>query len=137
MSATLFAISSAEPSAVRAELDSMRSVAEALEDLPDNEARARVLQWAAEFFDVTDAVASQALAPPANIPRSQAQFHKDPSLAVADLSSFFEDEPVLEEPVVDGQVVDNANGGVASMLHRFVLDFQNLARDWQGDNRTG
>jgi hypothetical protein len=55
----------------------------------------------------------------------------DPDLAVADLSSLFEDDPVDADQMAvaaPAATAPDSKGGVVSMLHNFVADFQKLAR---------
>jgi hypothetical protein len=144
LKAAIHAIAPLEVTAVRTELAAMRSVADTLEHLPDNEARARVLKWVAEFFDVKTAKPGDSL-PGAGAPPVQAR-SADPFLAVTALSSFFGPRPQVDE--LDGadefEPLDWLNvepaaaapasetgRGVESMVHSFVADFQKLARDWQ------
>lgn len=112
----------------------MRQIAEALDSLPDNESRTRVLRWATDFFDLKDV--GVATASPAREPLvrpSKATGHKDSALSVEDLSSFFEDDPVDPDQMAVSAPAPapEPKGGVVSMLHNFVADFQKLARDWQ------
>ena len=118
----------------------MRAIADALEHLPNDEARARVLQWVAEFFVVAP------VAPPRPAAKRGRARGTDPYLAVAELSSFFDAdrEPMAAPPdAADAfEAMDEeppapdpapqADQGVVSMVHSFVADFQKLARDWQG-----
>jgi hypothetical protein len=136
MTATLHTLTPAERP-VRTELAAMRSIAETLEGLPDNEARARVLRWAAEYFRVDQPERSSPPAPAAGLPAPR---HADSDLAVAELSSYFEPrpEPVNAaeefgepEPKPDTAPAKEPDRGVLSMVHNFVAEFQKLARDWQ------
>jgi hypothetical protein len=150
-------------SRVRTELAAMRAIAAALEGLPDDDARARVIRWASDLFGVRKLAEAGSFDPaPANAPDTPAG--PDASLAVSDLESFFEptsrsrtphkefedDRDVGIEgfespqevappqpPQPSGPVPVAAAAprpkGVSSKLQGFVSDFQKLARDWRDD----
>ena len=140
MTAALEAITPPEICPVRTELTAMRSITAALEHLPSDEARARVLQWAAQFFEVRQAPAPAASQQPASRRFGQSR-NADPYLAVAELSSLFgprpspaevdEFEPIDEERAA-ADAASDSDRSVASMVQSFVADFQKLACDWQG-----
>ena len=114
----------------QAELTAMRAISEALEPLKDDETRARVLTWASETFGLK--AAARPSAARASSPGPEAlNGDRDLSLSESDLESFFvAREPASPEPVPAGPQ-DEAQP-VVSMIHGFVADVQQLARDWQG-----
>ena len=129
MTATLHALNPVDKTPARAELAAMRAIADALDTLPDDAARARALGWAAEFFNLKDGGRALSHAAAHQTPLAGASPQSDPSLAVEDLSSFFEREDV--DPDQMAVTPSEPKAGVRSMLQNFVADFQKLARDWQ------
>ena len=116
----------------RAEFAAMRSVGDALENL-DDETRARVLRWAAEFFglktvetlSVSVSMAETASPSPESVAADQFL-----DVSASELESFFEPEdPAVSESAPMSE--QDTHQPVASMLHGFVADVQQLARDWQ------
>lgn len=139
-------------SELRGELAALKTVADALASLPDTEARARVLRWAAERFLVPLAASS---ARSATVPAPKAaawppQFldegtsadllpalpNGEADLTVEDLKDLFEPVRPAHQPMGRPAPVAAASAppggtGVVSMIHGFVEDFQQLARAWQ------
>ena len=129
-------------SRVRLELAAMRSIAAALEELPDDAARERALRWAVETFGLngTDAstpsmrTSSSAVARP-NLTETT---RPDPALTVDDLEALFELPTAPERSGLhrhrtvkqDSEAVTD-NRSVSSMIHAFVRDFQKLVEDWR------
>ena len=135
------------------ELAAMRAISAAFEELDDNQARERVIRWAAEAFGISVATPAATQAPPPvrvlaavvdstltvdgldeffGLPAGRDAHHdleqrRDTSLEIseADLQDGYAEPPPAAAPVAPAQ-------GVASLLHRFVADFQRLARDWKG-----
>jgi hypothetical protein len=141
---------------VRNELAAMRAIATALESLPDNRARSRVMRWAIDVLElfVTDARSVsepdtaenqvEEIAPPPS---------SDPSLDVDGIDELFDQAPTARARVDQSlqaaeplspqtrmreggserpqkrSAPDSLN--VTSMIHGFVTDFQDLARDWR------
>jgi hypothetical protein len=116
---------------LRFELSVMEQIAVALIQL-DEPTRARVLHWAEERFHV-DAPVAPAPAPLYAVnrwrPSAEEAETTDEALSVSTLGDFFDPrapkeltEPTTEAP---GQSV---NG----MLHDFVVEFQDVAHEWNG-----
>jgi hypothetical protein len=106
------------------EIDAMQKVGTALAELSDD-ARVRVLQWAADRFLQTPVAARPAPAPAAAPPATP----QDASLAVDGLGEFFQD--ALAQPYVE-RTPRAGDEPLESMVKGFVDDFQRLAREWQG-----
>lgn len=130
------------------EVNAMRTIAEALAHLPDDEARRRVWQWAGEHFVSA-----------AGTPGSREHDHRDPptsrsggerdDLSLAVDNDLFESAVGAVEPLPDADelpadesdetvhredtVLGDAReaGGLESMLRDFAADFRRLALAWQ------
>jgi hypothetical protein len=137
-------------SRVRLELAAMRSIAAALEELPDDAARERALRWAVETFglNVTDA-STQTLwnsRPAPERPQITEATRPDPALTVDDLEALFEPPTPPERWGLQPRSSDaktrhdvkrrgesaGDDRSVSSMIHSFVRDFQKLVDDWRG-----
>jgi hypothetical protein len=138
------------------ELAAMRAISAAFEELEDNQARERVVRWAAEAFGISLTSPAATQAPPPvrilaavvdstltvdgldeffGVPAGRGAHHdleqrRDTSLEIseADLHDGYAEPPAAAAPVAPVAPAQ----GVASLLHRFVADFQRLARDWKG-----
>jgi hypothetical protein len=100
----------------------MAVVGRALAGLPDPEARARVLRWAVERFEVGEAAGRSATA---------ARGAEDPALTV-DGADLFGRESVGPDESLTLPCPSSAPVGVESLMRGFVTDFQRLVVEWQG-----
>lgn len=134
MTATLHALKPVD-SPLRSELATMRLIADALEHLPNDDARARVLQCVAEFYRVGRPSQSMDDARAARARDSHA------GLSVDELASMLQPRPVPATPAEEfgGAILEPEpkpetppTRSVTSMISSFVADFQRLARAWQG-----
>ena len=116
---------SPEPKAddLGAEIAAMESVARAVSSLPEA-ARERVLRWAVERYQLT-----------ALLPQAQAAPHEaTPASAPAPVSA--DRDLTLEGMELFGQTHRSnpstaPQGGVESLVHDFVSEFQRVAKEWQ------
>jgi hypothetical protein len=107
------------------ELESMRRIAKALDALPDDDARQRVLQWAADRYHGTGTLI---VPQPAAVMRTATD---DPNLAVEELEDLF--EPAAKPGTAATSVVaSQPRAGVESMIKDFAADFRRFALEWQG-----
>jgi len=131
------------------EIEAIRAVGRALAQLPDAAARARVLRWAAERFQIDTAV-TPAAAPTAPV-KAAAVDRPDLTLSMDGVHDLFpaprnqdqaraiesdlltlEAEPIAElAPQVKETTPVEIAPESGSMLHDFVNDFQRLANDCQ------
>jgi hypothetical protein len=116
------------------ELAAMQDIATALEQL-DPATRTRVLHWIQERFQ-TDAAIAEAAAPVT--PPTTVELRVVPSsakatdegLAIGALADFFE----ARGPKVQTESKEPGAQSVTGMLHEFVAEFQDLAREWNADS---
>ena len=127
---------------VAAEIEAMSQVARALGSLDDAKARARVLRWAIDRYQVDTmppAAPATTLAAPAMVAPAMAApivaAGTDPTLEVESLSDLFS-ATSLDLDAADLSVADPqkpAHGtGIESMIRGFAADFRRFAREWQG-----
>jgi hypothetical protein len=119
---------------IRAELQVMETIAEAMATLPED-ARHRVARWIADSFG-KDAVSAELLdidtidaepaqtAPTDVLTAPSAAPRREPGLDVDDLGEFFEAEPAPQQ-------APKQEGSVVGMIHALAEDVRRLARDWQ------
>jgi len=111
-----------EDDSVGAELDSMRQIAQAIEQLRDPEVRQRVLRWAHERYGVAAAAPLPGVTHVARTPVAE------PMMAIEELQDLFEPRPA--EPAATAAAPARPRG-VESMVKDFAADFRRLALEWQ------
>ena len=109
-----------------AELTAMERIALALDELPDEAARLRVVRWALERF-CPAAAAHPDL--PATARLEPVVAGPDTQLEVGDLREFFVDHTVDPDAERERPAVKEP---LEAMVKGFVADFQRVADEWQG-----
>ena len=111
-----------ERDSVGAELDSMRQIAQAIEQLRDPDVRQRVLRWANERYGVT------AAAPLPGVMHVARPAVAEPMMAIEELQDLFEPRPAEAGASAAAPARPR---GVESMVKDFAADFRRLALEWQ------
>ena len=114
-----------ERDSVSAELDSMRQIAHAIEQLRDAEARQRVLQWARDRYGVA------VTAPAPDMMHVAQPRVAEPVMMAEDLDDLFEPRPAAAPPSPPAPPSVRPRG-VESMIKDFAADFRRFALEWQG-----
>ena len=122
---------SPEPKAddLGAEIAAMESVARAVSSLPEA-ARERVLRWAVERYQLT------ALLPQAQAAPNAATLASTPAPVSAVEQATADRDLTLDGAELFGQThrsnpATAPQGGVESLVHDFVSEFQRVAKEWQ------
>ena len=124
-----FQEASEQDNALQAELSAMQAIGVALGQL-DEPTRARVLQWAEQRFRACDPLVSPPAPRHADAPMSASASPGTPvdeKLSVSALDDFFgpRHTAAVTELAPEAQAQP-----VTGMLREFVVEFQNIARDW-------
>ena len=120
---------SEQDDALQAELSAMQAIGVALGHL-DEPTRARVLQWAEQRFRACDALVSPPAPRDADTLMSASAYPGTPvdeKLSVSALDDFFGPRNItaVTEPASEAPAQP-----VTGMLREFVVEFQNIAREW-------
>jgi hypothetical protein len=123
----------ADTNRVEFELLAMRLVIEALSELPDHSARARVLRWAADHMglpQVSTPAAPEADSSSSEMPAPVAVTAETADLAFEDLESLFEAAPAASGGTPDRPAAAEGEP-TASKSRGLVTDFKRPALDHQ------
>lgn len=119
------------------ELEAMAVIARVLETLPDD-ARQRVIQWAADRVGVEPYALASAIPQAAAEPIAVSD---DPALKLGSLDDMFEARPSDDDLRIDDPVdpvnpvaaaPDGTKPPVAEILKSFAAEFQRFAEEWNG-----